>query len=109
MNRLAFKLLLASSIGVLLCACTRPADHSWSGYVEGDYVYVAAPLAGRLTVLAAQRGQHVSRGAELFQLDVESERAASEEAAARRSAPASTSQNDSGKTSTPTSRTSSIA
>ena len=69
--------------GLLLAACAKPVDPGWSGYVEGDYVYVAAPLAGALTTLAVKRGQTVARGAPLFALDAESERAARDEASAR--------------------------
>ena len=67
----------------LLAACSRPAERVWSGYVEGDYVYVAAPLGGALATLAVQRGQAVAKDAPLFALDSASERAAREEAAAR--------------------------
>lgn len=73
----------ASASALLLVACAKPADTGWSGYVEGDYVYVAAPLAGALANLAVQRGQTVARGAALFTLDDASERAARDEAAAR--------------------------
>lgn len=68
------------------CAVTACADKpaaAWSGYAEGDYVYVAAPLAGRLEVVAVQAGQTVAVGAPLFSLDAESEQAAQQEAAAR--------------------------
>jgi HlyD family secretion protein len=68
------------------CALTACADKpaaAWSGYAEGDYVYVAAPLAGRLEVVAVQAGQTVAVGASLFSLDAESEQAARQEAAAR--------------------------
>jgi HlyD family secretion protein len=75
-------LAMACSLA-LLVACTKTADPGWSGYVEGDYVYVAAPLAGRLTLLPAQRGGSVVRGAPLFALDADVERAATEEATAR--------------------------
>ena len=68
---------------LLLAACSRPAERLWSGYVEGDYVYVAAPLGGALAALAVQRGQAVTKGAPLFTLDSASERAAREEAEAR--------------------------
>ena len=66
----------------LLAGCDKPSDTGWSGYVEGDYIYVAAPLAGRLTTLGAQRGRTVTRGETLFALDADNERAASEEAQA---------------------------
>ena len=79
--RHAFALLFIAMLG----ACGRQADPGWSGYVEGDYVYVAAPIAGALTTLAVQRGDEVERGATLFVLEAEAERAAREEAAARAS------------------------
>ena len=63
--------------------CDRAADAGWAGYVEGDYVYVAAPIAGALKTLAVQRGDQVRQGALLFELDAQTERAAREEAAAR--------------------------
>ena len=72
-----------SCVAVALTGCAPPADPGWSGYVEGDYVYVAAPLAGRLTQLSTRRGDSVQRGAALFALDADSERAASSEAQAR--------------------------
>jgi HlyD family secretion protein len=67
----------------VLVGCAKPVETTWSGYVEGDYVYVAAPLAGALSTLAVQRGQAVARGAVLFTLDAENERAARDEATAR--------------------------
>ena len=69
----------------LLAGCSRAETPSWSGYVEGEYVYVAAPIGGALTTLAAQRGADVKRGALLFELDAQAERAAREEASARAS------------------------
>jgi len=68
---------------LLLAGCQRPPERLWSGYVEGEYVYVASPIGGALTTLAVQRGQNVARGAALFALDSASERAAREEAQAR--------------------------
>ena len=64
-------------------ACSDKPATGWSGYAEGDYVYVAAPLAGRLESVAVQPGQSVAKGAPLFTLDSESERAAQAEATAR--------------------------
>ncbi len=75
--------LLAGSVA--LGACGSKADPAWAGYVEGEYVYVASPIAGALTTLAVQRGDEVKRGATLFALDDQAERAAREEAAARAS------------------------
>jgi len=53
------------------------------GYVEGEYVYVAAPVAGRLETLHVARGAKVAAGAPLFQLDRSSEQPARDDAAAR--------------------------
>jgi HlyD family secretion protein len=53
------------------------------GYVEGEYVYVGAPVAGRLATLYVARGAQVTAGAPLFQLDRSSEQPARDEAAAR--------------------------
>ena len=66
-----------------LSACSDKSPTAWSGYAEGDYVYIAAPLAGRLESVAVQAGQTVAKEAVLFALDAESERAARDEAAAR--------------------------
>ena len=66
-----------------LMGCTDKPVSAWSGYAEGEYVYVAAPLAGRLESLSVRAGQTVSKGAPLFSLDAESERLAQSEAAAR--------------------------
>lgn len=67
----------------LLAACKAEAPSGWSGYVEGDYVYMAAPSAGTLRSLDVQRGASVARGAPLFSLDAALELAASAEADAR--------------------------
>jgi len=53
------------------------------GYIEGEYVYVASPVAGRLQSLEVSRGAQLEAGALLFQLDPASERPARDDAAAR--------------------------
>jgi HlyD family secretion protein len=53
------------------------------GYVEGEYVYVGAPVAGRLETLEVKRGARVAAGTPLFQLDRSSEQLARDDAAAR--------------------------
>lgn len=73
-------------LSLVAAGCGRVDDPGWSGYAEGDYVYVAAPLGGSLQSLAVRRGQQVVRGAPLFALDAESEQAARDEAAARAAA-----------------------
>jgi HlyD family secretion protein len=53
------------------------------GYVEGEYVYIASPVAGRLQTLQVARGAQVAAGAPLFRLDPSSEQPARDDAAAR--------------------------
>ena len=75
--------LLAALALPWLAACGDKPAPAWSGYVEGDYVYVGAPFAGTITTLAVRRGETVARGAPLFALDAEAEHAARDEARAR--------------------------
>ncbi|MGE4297589.1 MAG: HlyD family secretion protein [Desulfovibrionaceae bacterium] len=67
-------------LACVLAGCGTGGDGSWQGYVEGDYVYVGAPLAGELLDLAVARGDRVAAGAPLFALEREYERAGLEEA-----------------------------
>ena len=68
----------------LAAACNREADPKvLQGYVEGEYVRVAAPFGGTLVRLDAQRGQEVAAGAPLFALEAENETAARREAEER--------------------------
>ena len=76
--RRAFFVVLA-----LLAGCGRPADTALQGYVEGDYVRIAAPFAGTLVRLDAQRGQRVEAGTALFALEAENEVASRREAEQR--------------------------
>jgi HlyD family secretion protein len=86
------------TLATLLASCAKPADPAWSGYAEGDYVYVAAPIGGALGQLSVRRGQSVDKDAPLFALDATPERAAREEAAAReRSAQAQAANADKGR------------
>src|SRR4051794_17965002 len=75
--------LLATAAALLLAACSREPPPGWAGYAEGEYVYVAAPIAGTLARLYVQSGQQVTRGKPLFELDADAERAARAEAQAR--------------------------
>jgi HlyD family secretion protein len=75
--------LAALVLGALLAACAPKQSEDWSGYAEGEYVYVAPALAGTLARLDAQRGHVVEAGAPLFALEAISEQAARAEAIAR--------------------------
>jgi HlyD family secretion protein len=73
--------LVAASIAVLLLAgCSRERTGTWQGYVEGEFVSVASPFAGRLDTLSVQRGQQVGQGAALFALEADDERAMRQQA-----------------------------
>ena len=73
-------------IGIILIACATMSACSsdtkglYQGYVEGEYVRVAAPFAGSLNALSVQRGGDVNADAPLFILEQENERAARSEA-----------------------------
>jgi HlyD family secretion protein len=64
-------------------ACSRGETPVLQGYVEGEYVRVAAPFAGTLVRLDTKRGDDVSPGGLLFALEAVSEDAARREAEAR--------------------------
>lgn len=84
---------VAAAAVLCLSACGQPAPETWSGYAEGDYVYLASPLAGRLDRLAVRAGDRVRRGDALFVLDAEAEQAALSEAQARARASQAQAQN----------------
>jgi len=67
----------------MLAGCQPRQSTGWQGYLEGEFVYVASPLAGRLEQLAVQKGTRVAAGAPLFSLERASELAAQREAADR--------------------------
>ncbi|HEU5312623.1 MAG TPA: biotin/lipoyl-binding protein, partial [Candidatus Udaeobacter sp.] len=64
---------------LLFGGCSDPPKNRFQGYVEGEFVYVASPLAGQLEALSVQRGQQVTTGQPLFALDETAEKAAREQ------------------------------
>jgi HlyD family secretion protein len=72
-----FSLILLAGF---LAGCGKNSTGEFQGYVEGEYVYVAAPLGGALTNLAVARGDAVTNGQILFELERASEAAALVEA-----------------------------
>lgn len=66
---------LALVVAVAAAGCDRTASGRYQGYVEGEFVYVASPLAGELETLKVQRGAHVKPGDLLFALEHGSETA----------------------------------
>jgi HlyD family secretion protein len=72
--------LLPAAAVIALWGCSRAANTSWQGYLEGDFVYVSSPLSGRLEKLSVAKGARVAAGAPLFQLEHASESDAEQEA-----------------------------
>ena len=68
---LIFSLLALAA--ALLAGCSGGSSGAFQGYIEGEYVYVAAPLGGALTNLAVARGDSVTNGQLLFELERGSE------------------------------------
>ena len=80
---LPFRLWLMRGSIFVLCAlagCSRPGALQFQGYVEGEFVYVASPLAGTLETLKVQRGAQARQGDLLFALESGSEKDARDQA-----------------------------
>lgn len=63
-----------------LAGCAEKREPSYQGYVEGEFVYVASPEAGRLDRLLVARGDQALAGTPLFALESEMEAAAHRQA-----------------------------
>jgi len=70
-NKAATAAILAAALiaAFALTGCESGGDGSYQGYVEGEYVYVASKLAGRLDGLSVKRGDVVKPGDALFVLE----------------------------------------
>jgi HlyD family secretion protein len=71
-----------ASTGLGGCSA-EPQPAPLQGYVEGEFVLLGAPAAGRLEKLHVQRGQQVAAGERVFDLDDVAEQAAARESAER--------------------------
>lgn len=72
-------LLVAMQLG----ACSRPEANGYQGYVEGEYLYLAAPQAGYLQSLDALRGSRVTTGQQMFAVSADPDNQALVEAEAK--------------------------
>jgi HlyD family secretion protein len=72
-------LIVPASVA-LLVGCSESKNAAYQGYVEGEYVNIASPIAGRLDKLLVQRGQTIEAKVPLFSLEAEQERAAMQQA-----------------------------
>jgi HlyD family secretion protein len=62
--------LTALAVAVYLAfGLSRPPHRAFSGYIEGEPLYLAAPISGEVTTLAVARGQRVAPGELLFTVD----------------------------------------
>lgn len=80
MKRSSVVALVLFSLG--LVGCQKKPNDFVQGYVEGEFVYVSAPLGGTLQRLLVQRGDEVKAGQPLFTLDETKEKAAHDQAQA---------------------------
>jgi HlyD family secretion protein len=60
--------------------CKPPTTGRVQGYIEGEFIYVASPLAATLKELSVERGQQVKAGDPLFRLEATAEEATRDEA-----------------------------
>lgn len=92
------KRALLPVLAFTLAACGEKPGGGWTGYAEGEPVYMSAPVAGRLKTLPVRSGEAVAAGQLLFELDDTPEQAADDEARARqRSAQAQARDADQGR------------
>jgi HlyD family secretion protein len=85
---------------ILLASCSSPSPDLLHGYVEGEFIYVASPLPGTVT-LNVSKGAAVKKGDPLFALENDAERNTRDEAG-KRLAQAKASLRDAGKGLRPT-------
>lgn len=74
--------IAALALSLLLPACSSPPQEVLHGYAEGEFVYMASPLPGVVTLKVA-KGDTVKKGDPLFVLESDSERSSRDEAMRR--------------------------
>ena len=68
-RKLCTSTLTASALLLSLAGCAQKPTNTYQGYVEGKFVYVASPQAGRLERLSVTRGDTINVSHPLFALD----------------------------------------
>lgn len=64
-------LLSVTILCFVLAGCNNSENHAFQGYIEGEYLYLAAPQAGYLKSLDIQRGTRVSAGQTIFVVNID--------------------------------------
>ncbi|HTO04413.1 MAG TPA: HlyD family efflux transporter periplasmic adaptor subunit [Opitutus sp.] len=86
-HAVSWRLGLTAGMVVLMTliagGCARSEATRWQGYLEGEFIYVGAPLAGLLESLAVEKGARVEAQAVLFSLERQAELAAQQQASAQ--------------------------
>jgi HlyD family secretion protein len=73
--------LVVACAALGLGGCNRAHPTRWQGYLEGEFIYVSAPLAGQLDALAVTKGARVEAKAPLFTLERSAELSTQRQAA----------------------------
>ena len=77
------QLLAALFIAASLGGCGKAENSSYQGYIEGEYLYLAAPSSGYLERLLVPKGSKVAEGKPLFSLAIDPEQQGLREAQAQ--------------------------
>jgi HlyD family secretion protein len=83
MNRKRATLCVVAALSLTTSGCGRHANTVYPGYVEGEFVYISAPMDGRLQHLYVVRGQQVAANAPLYELEARDQQAQLAEAEQR--------------------------
>jgi HlyD family secretion protein len=62
-------LIIAAAVAAWLLLGGAKRERTLSGYIEGENLYLAAPVSGTVASIAAVEGQRVSAGQQLFRID----------------------------------------
>ena len=85
-QRILVVVLLVVAVGLIAALLLIPRFNRrpvLSGYIEGEPLYLAAPIAGTVKAMYVVRGQDVAGGAKLFVVDPQQPAAARDQAAAQ--------------------------
>lgn len=61
--------LIAATLLLWYLLGGQKRERTLSGYIEGESLFLAAPVAGTVSTISAQEGQRVAAGASLFTID----------------------------------------